>query len=410
MCYTYPYKEGSERGDRMNLKKISVGNFKSLYHVSFEPGKVNVFIGANGSGKSTILEAIGLLSAAMTDRVDASSLQRKGVRLSASSLYKSNFKTIDKTKLTLDFSLEWEEKEKSDVFQYDVHLTTPKDTDYWKYHSEAFFLNKERKWGRSNASQKQSNNYIGFFLIDENQELEEGRKIAQSFKNYGIFQPNTMTLRGIVPDPNQMTPIGLNGGRLAEALQDLIKERDGECFFGSLLMDDILDLVDWAATISVDVPKKKNINPNIPTTRQIIEFSDRFMKDSAKFTGYDASEGALYVLFMLCLAMHPQSPSIFAVDSFDHALNPRLAKRMIQVFCEQIIENNKHVFLTTHNPLVLDGLDLSNEDIRLFAVDRDKYGYAQIKRIKVSQELIDEGQPLSRLWINGRIGGVPELI
>ena len=34
----------------MNLKKISFGNFKSLYNVSFEPGKINVFIGANGSG------------------------------------------------------------------------------------------------------------------------------------------------------------------------------------------------------------------------------------------------------------------------------------------------------------------------------------------------------------------------
>lgn len=175
-------------------------------------------------------------------------------------------------------------------------------------------------------------------------------------------------------------------------------------------MEDILEMIDWASDISVDVPKKKNINSNVPTTRQIIEFSDRFMKDTAKFTGYDASEGALYVLFMLCLAMHPQSPSIFAVDSFDHALNPRLAKKMIQVFCEQVINHNKHVFLTTHNPLVLDGLELSNDEIRLFAVDRDKNGYAQIKRIKVSQELIDEGQPLSRLWINGRLGGVPELI
>lgn len=65
----------------MKLRKMGFGSFKSLYNTSFEPGKVNVFIGANGSGKSTILEAIGLLSAAMTDRVDANSLQRKGVRL-----------------------------------------------------------------------------------------------------------------------------------------------------------------------------------------------------------------------------------------------------------------------------------------------------------------------------------------
>ena len=92
----------------------------------------------------------------------------------------------------------------------------------------------------------------------------------------------------------------------------------------------------------------------------------------------------------------------------EFALIKRIA--IIQVFCNQIIENDKHVFLTTHNPLVLDGLDISNDDIRLFTVERDKNGYAQINRIKVSQDLIDEGQSLSRLWINGRLGGVPDLI
>lgn len=394
----------------MNLKKISFGNFKSLYNTSFEPGKVNVFIGANGAGKSTILEAIGLLSAAMTDRVNDNSLQRKGIRLSATSMYKSRFKSIERTKLTVTLSLEWEEKQNSDKFKYDVHLTTPKDLDYWKYHSEAFWFNDQKKWGRSNASQNQSNNHIGFFLIEDNPELECGRSIVKHFENYGIFQPNTLTLRGTVADPNQMTPIGLNGGRLAEALEDLIYEKDGEIYLGSLYMDDVLELIDWASDISINVPTKTRINSSVPMTRQIIEFTDCFLKDTAKFTGYDASEGALYVLFMLCLAMHPKAPSIFAVDSFDHALNPRLAKKLIQVFCEQVLNNDKHVFLTTHNPLVLDGLDISNDDIRLFAVDRDKNGYAQIKRIKVSQELINEGQPLSRLWINGRLGGVPDLI
>ena len=392
----------------MKLRKISFGNFKSLYNTSFEPGKINVFIGANGSGKSTVLEAIGLLSAAMTDRVDASSLQRKGVRLSASNLYKSRFKSIDRMKPTIDLSLEWEHER--DVFQYDVHLTTPTDTDYWKYHSEAFTQNGEKKWGRSNASQNQNNSYIGFFLIDDEPELVKGRGIAKYLSNYGIFQPNTITLRGTTPDPNQLTPIGLNGGRLAEALKDMIKIIDGDMRFGSLYMDDVLEMIDWASDISIDVPKKTSINSNIPTTRQVIEFGDRYMKDAARFTGYDASEGALYVLFMLCLAMHPQAPSIFAIDSFDHALNPRLARKMMEVFCEQIIANDKHVFLTTHNPLVLDGLNLSDDNIRLFAVERDKYGYAGIRRIMVSQELIREGQPLSRLWINGRLGGVPELV
>lgn len=394
----------------MDLKRICVGNFKSLYDASFEPGKVNVFIGANGSGKSTVLEAVGLLSAAMTDRVDAASLQRRGVRLSVPTLYKSNFKDIKRRNPTIDLSLEWNDGDTAHDFRYDVHLTTPTDSDYWKYHSEAFFQDGVQKWGRSNASRQQSNNYIGFFLIDDDKDLENGRKIARALSNYGIFQPNTMTLRGTIPDPNQSAPLGLNGGRLAESIKELLSTVDDDVMFGDIFMDDVLDMIDWASSISVNAPKKNNINANVPTTRQVIEFADRYMKDSAQFTGYDASEGALYVLFMLTLAMHPQGPAIFAVDSFDHALNPHLAKKMTEVFCQEIVKNGKTAFLTTHSPLVLDGLDITNDDIRLFAVDRNSKGHSQITRITVSPELLAEGQSLSRLWINGRLGGVPTLL
>ncbi len=105
------------------------------------------FIGANGSGKSTILEAIELLSAAMIDRVDANSLQRKGVRLSVPELYKSRFKDGKRGKPTIDLYLEWEDEE--DLFKYDVHLITLEKTDYWKYHSESVSQNGDRVWGET---------------------------------------------------------------------------------------------------------------------------------------------------------------------------------------------------------------------------------------------------------------------
>lgn len=73
----------------ISIEKITIKNFKSIYDASFEPGNVNVFIGANGSGKSSILEAIGILSAAMSDRVNNNALQRKGIHLSTAALYKS---------------------------------------------------------------------------------------------------------------------------------------------------------------------------------------------------------------------------------------------------------------------------------------------------------------------------------
>ena len=392
----------------MNIKEIKIKNFKSLYDVSFCPGNINVFIGANGSGKSSVLEAIGVLSAAMTDRVNNNSLQRKGVRLSTSSLYKSQFRSIERSMPTVDFAMNWERNH--DKYDYSVHLTTPSDNDTWKYHSESVSKNGEIVFGRSNRTSVQLNNKVGYYALSEKLTGEEYTDMGNYISGYGIYQPDTLTLRGNVADPTQVTPIGLNGGRLADAMEDLFSVVDDEIMFGTLSMDDVLELIEWASDIHITKPKKSNLNPGVPSTRQVIEFQDRFLKNKSVFTGYDASEGALYVLFMLALAMHPDVPGMFAIDSFDHALNPRLAKRITEIFSQLIIESGKTVFMTTHNPLVLDGLNLADERIRLFAINKNKYGYAELNRIQISQKLLETGQSLSRLWINGLLGGVPELL
>ena len=392
----------------MNIQEIKIKNFKSLYDVSFRPGNINVFIGANGSGKSSVLEAIGVLSAAMTDRVNNNSLQRKGVRLSTSSLYKSQFRSIERSMPTVDFAMNWERNH--DKYDYSVHLTTPSDNDTWKYHSESVSKNGEIVFGRSNRTSVQLNNKVGYYALSEKLTGEEYTDMGNYISGYGIYQPDTLTLRGNVADPTQVTPIGLNGGRLADAMEDLFSVVDDEIMFGTLSMDDVLELIEWASDIHITKPKKSNLNPGVPSTRQVIEFQDRFLKNKSVFTGYDASEGALYVLFMLTLAMHPDVPGMFAIDSFDHALNPRLAKRITEIFSQLIIESGKTVFMTTHNPLVLDGLNLADDRIRLFAINKNKHGHAELNRIQISQELLETGQSLSRLWINGLLGGVPELL
>lgn len=126
-----------------------------LENVSFEPGRVNVFIGANGSGKTTVLEAIGLLCAAMTDRIDNSSMQRKGIRLSVPGLCKSAFSDLKRKAPTINFDVSWSQNEKN--YQYAVNLNVPNESDsarrdMWRYHSEKLTVNNETVWGRSGAS------------------------------------------------------------------------------------------------------------------------------------------------------------------------------------------------------------------------------------------------------------------
>ena len=396
----------------MRIDQIVIKDFKALKDVSFSPGRVNVLIGANGSGKSTLLEAMGVLSAAMTDRVDGNSLMRKGVRLSAPGLYKSAFKDTQKSK-TMTFEISWQNNADEDAYRYNVHLNAPSDDNVWRYHSETLSKGEEQIWGRSGRS-KENNSNIGMLYTDQSDKLNPIKLAVEPFGSYAIYQPFTAALRGIVPDPQQAIPIGLNGGRLAEALEEIIHDVDGDIMVGgkySIYLDEILEVIDWADSISIGSPTKERVNAAIPVSRRVLEFQDRFLKETTKFTAYDASEGALYILFMFCLALHPKSPTVLAIDNFGQAMHPRLAKTVMKKISEIVIEQSKTIFITTHNPLVLDGLDLSNDDIRLFTLNRSrKNGNVYIERIQISSELVKEKMSLSQLWTSGRIGGVPELI
>ncbi|MCL4867636.1 MAG: AAA family ATPase [Anaerolineae bacterium] len=62
------------------LTKVSIQGFKSIYHIQdLELSQINVFIGANGSGKSNLLEAVGVLSAAAADSMPLSMMGVSGL-------------------------------------------------------------------------------------------------------------------------------------------------------------------------------------------------------------------------------------------------------------------------------------------------------------------------------------------
>ena len=154
-------------------------------------------------------------------------------------------------------------------------------------------------------------------------------------------------------------------------------------------------------------------------------------------SGFDASEGALYVLFLAVVAAHPSSPAICAVDNADHGLNPRLARSLMSKLCGWYLEapqplptllptqnplttnatawpwnKPRQILLTTHNPLVLDGLPLMDDRVRLFAVSRTNHGHTTVRRIEVNEKLqrkAQDGWTLSRLWVMGHLGGVPDV-
>jgi len=262
----------------------------------------------------------------------------------------------------------------------------------------------------------QSRKNIGIFSfnIDESAEAPE-TKLYTALTDYAIFTPTTPVLRGIQPDIVPSEPLGLLGGRLAEAVEEIL-DLENESL-GGVDLDDVLDLLDWVDEFDITAPSRELLSPHVPSLRSLVRFRDYWMNEKHNLvSGYDASEGALYVLFTLTLALHPRTPGFFAIDNFCQSMNPRLARGVTRLFCRLMLESDptRQILLTTHSPLVLDGLDLRDERIRLFAVDRSHVtgGATKVSRVRLSDKVLEKGEkgmPLSMMWNMGVLGGVPDI-
>lgn len=394
------------------IRQVEVRGFKSIYDATVEIGRVNCFIGANGVGKSNLLEALGVLGAAANGVVDDESLLRRGVRAGLPRSYKSSFASDrNPPHITIGATSE------ADAV-YRVSLLNPiKDPEpAWTYKTEVLKEGDLDIVSDGVRNKKNLNPQAGLAALKlvDLPTHNSAAQLMQRLQDFAIYCPNTPALRGIVPDQQSRTPVGLSGGQLAEGFASLRKHLEAQGEEGEDILDEVLELIDWVADIETTNSGSSLLSPKVPRTKQILKFSDRFMQKSRnELTAYDASEGALYVLFTAVLCLLPQAPKILAVDNLDQALNPRLLKTLISRLSGWLAHNapDRQLLFTAHNPAALDGLDLLDQEVRLFAVERNSNGQTVINRLTLTPKLVELNKeyPLSRLWLMGHLGAVPNV-
>ncbi|TWV96840.1 AAA family ATPase [Chitinophaga pinensis] len=94
--------------------------------------------------------------------------------------------------------------------------------------------------------------------------------------------------------------------------------------------------------------------------------------------------------FYITLFTSDYTPSFFAIDNIDTALNPKLCSKLITILSQLAVEHNKQVIITTHNPSVLDGLNLNDENERLFVIARNANGHTRARRVEKKTPLDGE--------------------
>ena len=395
------------------IRTLAVERFKSLVKLELELGRINVFVGANGSGKSNLLEAVGVLGAAAFGLVDDETLQSRGVRPGVPQLYRTAF---PQPNVVQDIDLG---AKSDDGASFRVTLWNPKDDvgAPWSFKTEKLIsVGDKTIASRSPASAQPPNPGRGWAAL-ETVKLAPGDPalvLMELLSNYAIHCPNTSSLRGLTQDLQSRAPVGLAGGRLPEAVGELIESATTNGILGGV-MDEVRDMMDWASDFSARSSVGVPLSPSAARSPMVIQFVDRFMAEGRNtLTGYDASEGALYILYCAVLALHPKAPKCLAIDNVDQALNPRLAQRLMEALCAWTgrVNGGRQWLLTAHNPAILDGLPLTDPEVRLFTVDRDSNGHTVVRRIDLEAALHarpNDEWTLSRMWMNGLLGGVPNV-
>ena len=218
-----------------------------------------------------------------------------------------------------------------------------------------------------------------------------------NLQGFLIYSPENSSLRTFETE-EQIQPLGIKGEGLFKLLTVLSSEENQDRL--TEIKNELM-LLDWFEDF--------NLASGVSTGERNIKIRDKYLDESLSyFTQKSANEGFLFLLFYFTLFISRETPSFFAIDNIDASLNPKLCSRLLKELASLAKKHDKQAIVTTHNPAILDGLNLNDDDQRLFVVSRNKMGHTKVKRIFKPD--VAEGQtpiPLSEAFLRGYLGGLP---
>lgn len=423
------------------ITNIKIENYKSIDKLEIPLGRVNVLIGENGAGKSNILESIALAGAAVGGKLDSEFLASRGIRVTRPEYMRPafpGFKADDPISISIEassgdsvaFKLTNDNQPYSKwKSQYSGEAVKLSDLDELFSSFKAFYSEKNNntketlsklfrditnqvsKALEANPPIKKSKTKKDKITIPISVELDDGDAFTQylvkrhtlhnepgkDLQDFIVYSPENSSLRSFQKE-GQIEPLGINGEGLLRLMS--VFQSDGKYTEVFHEIRRLLCVLGWFEDLEV-VDDKNQLASRI-------EIKDRYLDESRRhFDQMSTNEGFLFLSFYFSLFSCDLTPKFFAVDNIDASLNPKLCSLLMKELIKLAIKHDKQVVLTTHNPAILDGLNLDDDEQRLFVISRNRQGFTRLKRVKKS---LNDGAPirLSEAFLRGSLGGLPK--
>jgi predicted ATPase len=326
------------------ITSMQVRNFKAVKDTGLlKPDGLTVFIGDNGVGKSSVLEALRFMAALSRETLDDALEPFKGYE-----------------------HVRWKGGEKRGRVVPGAALQEfhPLSVTAQGYVGEVRVRATTRLTG-------QNNNDVMF----EHEELRVGAELHTREIYADRAGPPTPRDRSIlsrtswfddwsfldmVPgrmgSPTKRTRAGgavrlsPDGNNLAEYLLSLrsVPERGGDAFNGLL------------ETLQVILPYAREL---VPEEREVFgprEVALQLHEGSFTVPGWMLSTGTLRLVALLALLRHPKPPSLLCVEEIENGLDPRTIQLVVNELVNAADSGRTQIMVTTHSPYLLDLVPLKS--------------------------------------------------
>lgn len=392
----------------MRIESIEIKNYKIFQDAKVsELPSMAVFLGKNGSGKSTFFDVFGFLHDCLNGNVKSALAKRGGYsevvsrnHIGEDISFVIKFRpAVDEPLMTYELAVGLNENKQAVVKKEVLRMRRGEKGAPW------IILKFES--GKGFAASGELNSYDDVRLAErEEQKLDSPDILA--IKGLGQFKDFAAitAFRRLVEDW-YVSDFRIDMARVRQEAsygEQLNRNGDNLAVVAKYIYDNHPDLFDLITErMKMRVPGVSKVEAQETQDGYIVlRFQDGEFKNpfSAKFV----SDGTIKMFMYLVLLHDPQKHALLCVEEPENQLYPELLQELAEEF--QLYSLGSQVFISTHSPDFLNAVPLES----IYCLDK-KNGFTVIRRAVDSsliKSLCDEGDLPGTLWRQGILTGVEE--
>jgi predicted ATPase len=353
------------RSTTPQLRSFRLKNFKAVRDsgtIRFTP--LTVFIGNNGSGKSSIVEGLETFQAIVEQGLDKAMQQWRGVEHIWHQGVSRKLREVgERPGFTNPLSFELRGKDERQAFTITMRVNMGPGENELFIEDEKFLAGKVSIHRTSKGTITSQLNGQSSFLSS----CSDGESWLTSLNlPRFIWSPRSLIADwqfvSLIPQamgsptPQKRTGgptrLAKDGSNIAEYLLS-IRKIDQDAFEGIV------------ETIQYILPYARDLQPALTSELERTVYL-QMTEGNFKVPGWLLSTGTLRIVALLALLRHPTPPPVIVIEEVENGLDPRTIHLLVEEIRNAIESGRTQVILTTHSPYLLDLLDLSH----IILVDR----------------------------------------